>query len=37
MLELAGKYYNRPGLASAILANAPKRNMRDTETELIDP
>ena len=35
MLELAEKYYNRPGLASAVLANAPKRNMRDTETELI--
>jgi molybdate/tungstate transport system substrate-binding protein len=34
-LELAEKYYNRPGLASTILANAPKRNMRDTETELI--
>ena len=34
MLELAEKYYNRPGLASAVLANAPKRNMRDTETEL---
>ena len=35
MLELAEKYYNRPGLASAVLGNAPKRNMRDTETELI--
>jgi molybdate/tungstate transport system substrate-binding protein len=35
MLELAEKYYKRPGLASAILANAPKKNMRDTETELI--
>jgi len=35
MLELAEKHYNRPGLAAAILANAPKKNMRDTETELI--
>ena len=35
MLELAEKHYNRPGLAAAILANAPKTNMRDTETELI--
>ncbi len=35
MLDLAEKYYNQPGLASAILANAPKTNMRDTETELI--
>jgi molybdate/tungstate transport system substrate-binding protein len=35
MLNLAEKYYNQPGLASAILANAPKTNMRDTETELI--
>jgi len=34
-LGLAEKYYNRPGLAAAILANAPKKNMRDTETELI--
>jgi len=35
MLTLAGKYYNRSGLISAILANAPKTNIRDTETELI--
>jgi molybdate/tungstate transport system substrate-binding protein len=35
MLTLAEKYYNRHGLVSAILANAPKTNMRDTETELI--
>ncbi len=35
MLNLAEKYYNQPGLANAILANAPKTNMRDTETELI--
>ncbi len=35
MLELAEKYYKRPDLASAVLANAPKSNMRNTETELI--
>jgi molybdate/tungstate transport system substrate-binding protein len=35
MLELAEKYYKRPALASTVLANAPKSNMRDTETELI--
>ena len=35
MLNLAEKYYNQPGLEQAILANAPKTNMRDTETELI--
>ena len=35
MLNLAEKYYNQPGLENAILANAPKTNMRDTETELI--
>lgn len=35
MLDLAGKYYKQPGLADAILANAPKTNMRNTETELI--
>jgi molybdate/tungstate transport system substrate-binding protein len=35
MLNLAEKYYNQPGLTSTILANAPKTNMRDTETELI--
>ena len=35
MLNLAEKYYQQPGLASAILANAPRTNMRDTETELV--
>ncbi len=35
MLNLAEKFYRQPGLAAAILANAPKTNMRDTETELI--
>jgi molybdate/tungstate transport system substrate-binding protein len=35
MLDLAGRYYKDPGLAAAILANAPPANMRDTETSLI--
>ena len=35
MLDLAEKYYKMPGLAAKILANAPKANMRDTETALI--
>jgi molybdate/tungstate transport system substrate-binding protein len=35
MLELASDYYKEPGLEKAILANAPRTNMRDTETELI--
>jgi molybdate/tungstate transport system substrate-binding protein len=35
MLSLAEKYYKQPGLAAKILANAPRTNMRDTETELI--
>ena len=35
MLSLAQRYYKKPGLAAAILANAPKTNMRDTETGLI--
>ncbi len=35
MLALAEKHYNAPGLAAAILSNAPRTNMRDTETELI--
>ena len=35
MLHLAESYYHRPGLAEKILANAPRTNMRDTETELI--
>jgi len=34
-LALAETYYKQPGLAAAILANAPRTNMRDTETELI--
>lgn len=35
MLNLAEKYYKDPGLEQRILANAPKTNIRDTETELI--
>ena len=35
MLDLAGKYYKQPGLADKVLANAPKTNMRNTETELV--
>ncbi|HTV90778.1 MAG TPA: extracellular solute-binding protein [Stellaceae bacterium] len=35
MLSLAENYYKVPGLAARILANAPARNIRDTETELI--
>lgn len=35
MLNLAQRYYHVPGLAKRILANAPKANMRDTETSLI--
>ncbi len=35
MLQLAESYYHQPGLAQAILKNAPTTNMRDTETELI--
>jgi molybdate/tungstate transport system substrate-binding protein len=35
MLELAERFYHQPGLRDAILARAPKTNMRDTETELI--
>jgi molybdate/tungstate transport system substrate-binding protein len=35
MLELASRYYGKPQLAQAIVANAPPTNMRDTETELI--
>lgn len=35
MLDLAGKYYQQPGLAESVLANAPKTNMRNTETELV--
>ena len=35
MLDLASKYYHSPQLATKVLANAPKTNMRDTETDLI--
>ena len=35
MLSLAEKYYAAPGLAAKVLANAPRANMRDTETSLI--
>ena len=35
MLSLAQSYYHVPGLAAAILTNAPKADMRDTETSLI--
>lgn len=35
MLQLAEQYYHQPGLANRILANAPAKNMRDTETDLI--
>jgi len=35
MLNLAATHYHRPGLADAILKNAPETNIRDTETDLI--
>lgn len=35
MLGLASTYYHKPGLDAAILANAPKTDMRETETELV--
>ena len=35
MLNLAATHYRRPGLAAAILKNAPETNIRDTETDLI--
>ncbi|MGE5090167.1 MAG: extracellular solute-binding protein, partial [Candidatus Levyibacteriota bacterium] len=35
MLNLAATHYHRPGLAEAILRNAPETNIRDTETDLI--
>jgi molybdate/tungstate transport system substrate-binding protein len=35
MLQLAERYYHAPGLADRILANAPPKNMRNTETALI--
>jgi molybdate/tungstate transport system substrate-binding protein len=35
MLDLASTYYRDPQLATKVLANAPRRNMRDTETALL--
>ncbi|MHB8377189.1 MAG: extracellular solute-binding protein [Dehalococcoidia bacterium] len=35
MLKLAETFYGKPGLSDAILKNAPQKNIRDTETELI--
>lgn len=35
MLSLAAKYYADPTLAAGVLANSPRRNMRDTETSLL--
>lgn len=35
MLDLASKYYKDPDLSKKILANAPRTNMRETETSLI--
>lgn len=35
MLKLAETYYHQPGLYDGILKNAPRTNMRDTETELL--
>ena len=35
MLKLAESYYDKPGLAERVLANAPMSNVRDTETDLI--
>ena len=35
MLNLAGRYYHDPRLEQSVLANAPRTNMRDTETSLI--
>jgi molybdate/tungstate transport system substrate-binding protein len=34
MLQLAERYYRSPGLASRVLANAPRRNMRPNAAEL---
>jgi molybdate/tungstate transport system substrate-binding protein len=34
MLQLAERYYNSPGLAARVLANAPRRNMRPNAAEL---
>lgn len=35
LLKLAESYYHQPGLSDAILKNAPRTFIRDTETELI--
>ena len=35
MLNLAEQYYKVPGLAAAILKNAPSTNIRNTETDLL--
>lgn len=35
MLDLAGKYYHDPKLEAGVLANASRRNMRDTEISLL--
>lgn len=35
MLNLANAYYHDPHIEARVLANAPRRNMRDTETSLI--
>lgn len=35
MLNLANSYYKDPNIENSVLANAPLRNMRDTETSLI--
>jgi len=35
MLNLANRYYKDPKLEEQVLANAPRSNMRDTETSLI--
>ncbi|MDE2504032.1 MAG: extracellular solute-binding protein [Burkholderiales bacterium] len=35
MLALADRYYHQPDLSAKVLANAPRSNIRDTETDLI--
>ena len=35
MLDLAGRHYREPDLAARVLANAPRANIRDTETDLV--
>ena len=35
MLALAERHYHSPNLAAALLTNAPRENIRDTETELL--